>query len=266
MKKILKKLFNRKTVDYLKAIKLRYFPSEHETNFFRTQNELLKKRMSFYSNYVKPGELYFDIGANIGNRVEALLGIGAKVVAVEPQETCYKELEKKFGNKISIVKKGIGAEEGELDFYISDASVLSSFASEWIQSVKDSDRFAHNQWNTIVKTRIITLDQLISEFGIPAFIKIDVEGFEIEVLKGLTQPIKTMSFEYTVPEQISTALACVERLQTINENIEFNYCVGESMELALDKWVSPVEMNTTINLPQFITSGFGDIYVKKKGP
>lgn len=220
--------------------------------------------MLFYAHYVKPGELCFDIDANIGNRVEALLAIGAKVVAVEPQEICYKQLEKRFGSKINIIKMGAGAREEELDFFISNASVLSSFASDWIQSVKKSKRFKNTEWNKVGKIKIITLDQLISEFGVPVFIKIDVEGFEMEVLKGLNHAIKTISFEYTVPEQISTASACIQKLEVLNEGIECNYCVGESMELALNKWVSSAEMNTMIVSPLFITSGFGDIYVRIK--
>ena len=109
-----------------------------------------------------------------------------------------------------------------------------------------------------------TLDNLIAIYGKPTFIKIDVEGFEHEVLKGLSQNVKFISFEYTVPEAITSVLDCIDRISTIDNqnNILFNYSVGETMEWALDEWLPVNEMKKEIKLDRFIQSGFGDIYSK----
>ena len=264
IKFLVKKIFSGEIVDFLKKVKVKYFASNQEIAFVVSQKELLAKRSRFYSNYVKPGELCFDVGANVGNRVDALLNIGAKVVAIEPQEACFSFLEKKYGDKIQLVKKGIGAEEGMHDFYISNANVLSSFSTDWIKSVEASNRFENTKWSKVIKTEITTLDILIKEFGLPVFIKIDIEGYEAEALEGLSHPIKTLSFEYTVPEQIDKVVACLERLERIDMNIECNYCIGEQMEMVLDHWVSSSDMKVLLSNHKFITSGFGDIYVKFK--
>ena len=84
-----------------------------------------------------------------------------------------------------------------------------------------------------------TLDKLIEKYGEPVFIKIDVEGFELEVLKGLTRPVKLLSYEYTVPEQIDRVIECMEQIQKVNPKIECNYSIGESMDFALEEWQSP---------------------------
>lgn len=264
IKLVLKRLLDRKIIVYLKNIKIKYFPSAYEIEFLQSQKELLERRTKFYSNYINPGELCFDVGANIGNRVDALLNIGAKVIAIEPQEACYTILEMKYGNKIQIIKKGVGAKEGFIDFYISETSALSSFSTEWIESVEISNRFENTNWNKVLKTEITTLDKLIKDFGLPVFIKIDVEGYESEVLMGLSHRIKTLSFEYTVPEQIIKSITCIEKLESIDTDFDCNYCIGETMEMALVQWISSSDMKKLISTHIFTSSGFGDIYIRFK--
>lgn len=264
IKRVLKSVLNMEMVNYLKSIKIKYFPSAYEIKFFQSQKELLERRSNFYSNYIKPGELCFDVGANIGNRVDAFLNIGARVIAIEPQEDCVSVLEKKYGKKIQIVNKGVGAKEEFLDFYTSQTSVLSSFSTDWIKSVEISNRFSNSNWNKVQKIEITTLDKLINKFGLPVFIKIDVEGYENEVLMGLSHQIKTLSFEYTVPEQTVKAISCIEKLENIDREFDCNYCTGESMEMILNHWLSPTDMKELISDQKFTSSGFGDIYIRFK--
>ena len=163
MKIFLKKLLSEKIIYTLKKLKIKYFPSEYEVLFIENQQKILRDRVKFYSSFIKKGDLCYDVGANIGNRVHAFLELGANVVAVEPQKTCYTLLEKKYGSKIKIVKKGLGVQQGFLNFYISETSVLSSFSVEWINSV-ESDRFKQTNWDKVIKTEITTLDHLISSY------------------------------------------------------------------------------------------------------
>lgn len=240
-----------------------WIPNKMQLSIKNNEKNERARRLRFYGSFIKKGDLCFDVGANLGNRVAPLLDIGAKVVAVEPQECCYKYLKYKFGKKIQIVNKGLGEFESIQDFHISKYSVLSSFSTEWINSVKEG-RFKGVDWNKVIKVKITTLDNLIAEFGSPVFIKIDVEGYELNVLKGLSKPVKMISFEFTVPEQTAKAIACIDQIEKIDSNIECNFSVGESMEFALEIWTSASDLRRQIITNKFTNIGFGDIYVRNR--
>jgi hypothetical protein len=108
-----------------------------------------------------------------------------------------------------------------------------------------------------------TLDALIRKYGVPHFIKIDVEGYELEVLKGLSSPVNYISFEYMVPECSQNAIDCIKQIMKIDGDRRFNYSVGESMELFFPKWLTAEKMIEHIYSKVFQDSGFGDIYVCK---
>lgn len=233
------------------------FPTEK----MRSARIDVKLRTEFYSQFVQPGDLCFDIGANYGNRIAPLLALRAKIVAVEPQQKCHEALKSKYGNRIQVVPMGIGSTKGIAQLHIADASTISSFSVDWIESVKN-DRFKENSWNTTVDVEMTTLDSLIATFGTPSFIKIDVEGYEVEVLKGLSQPIQIISFEYTVPEQVENAKTCIALIHQSNPNIECNFSVGESMQFFFNIWKSPQEMMQYIETEEFQKTLFGDIYCR----
>lgn len=257
MKQAVKSLLGDLNIYRLREWKNRVLPNES----YKQQKEEMIKRQAFYSRFVKADDLCFDVGANLGNRVGPLLAARARIVAVEPQVFCQKVLNWRFGKKIAVVPMGLGETEDVKEFYISDASYLSSFSKTWIDSVK-KDRFKENEWSNVGKVQMTTLDKLIAKYGTPAFIKIDVEGYELEVLKGLNSPVKMISFEYTTPEQTERAIGCIERVRSINPDIECNYSVGESMEFAMTEFISVRDMLQLINSRKFIETGFGDIYLR----
>jgi len=219
-----------------------------------------RKRQAFYSRFVRRGELCFDVGANMGNRIGPLLKLGARVVAIEPQEQCLQQLRFRFGDRIRLVSMGLGAEEGTRTFYLANDPTLSSFSEEWIGEVK-KERFQDFRWDRPVAMRLTTLDRLIGEHGLPAFIKIDVEGYENEVLKGLTQPVRMISFEYTVPELTARVTECLELIERHHPGARCNYSIGESMEFAMNRWLDIPAMKEVVSGEEFIRSGFGDVYV-----
>ena len=143
---------------------------------------------------------------------------------------------------------------------VCNANTISSMSREWIDSVKKSGRFRNYSWDKTQTVSMTTLDQLIEEYGIPAFTKIDVEGFEYEVLKGLSQPLKALSLEFT-PEFIASTFKCIEHLQSLGR-IQLNYSLGETMQLVLDKWINPKEMVETLKNFGYDNKTFGDVYVK----
>jgi FkbM family methyltransferase len=259
LKSILKSLLGDVNVHRLRELKNKISPNE----FYKREQEDLARRKEFYGQFVHANDLCFDVGANLGNRVGPLLDIRARVIAIEPQERCRKILHARFGKKIVIVPYGLGAKEEIAEFHISDASYLSSFSRDWIDSVK-KDRFKENNWDTVEKVQMTTLDKLIANHGVPAFIKIDVEGYELEVLSGLSMPIGMISFEYTTPEQTENALNCLKRLKAINPDIECNFSVGENMRFEWPEFRGIDEMLRFTGSDDFVNTGFGDIYVRSK--
>jgi FkbM family methyltransferase len=256
MKKISKKLLGHKIVKKIVKLKLAFFPY-----LLEEPKETVDKRQKFYSQFINPKDIVFDVGANVGNRTRVFLNIGAKVLAIEPQKECYQLLEKRFKKSIEIVRMGVGEKEEMKDFFVASTNTVSSFSTEWIDSVKKG-RLKDYSWEKPIKIQITTLDRLIKKYGLPKFIKIDVEGYELEVLRGLTQSVDVISFEYTVPEQIQKVKDCIEQIERYNSEIECNFSTGESMVLEFQKWQSSMEFKKFISTKEFISTGFGDIYVK----
>ena len=255
IRKILKKVIN---PVYNRSETLRYHISS--ARIYIDNHKMKEKRKLFYSNFVKEGDLCFDIGANMGNRTDIFLSLGAKVIAVEPQDECVEFLKRKYRDKIIIEQKGVGAEPSIKDFYICDASVLSTFSDEFKSgAVWEGGDYKLKE---IRKIEIITLDSLISKYGLPSFVKIDVEGFEPEVMKGLSQKTKIMSFEYATGGSSKIFETCINLLLQISDDIIFNFSIGESMKLFSEEWYDKDHFMNIINSEEFIKTNFGDIYVK----
>ena len=224
-----------------------------------------RKMLAFYSQFVSPGELVFDVGANAGNRTKIFLKRGAKVVAIEPQDDCVHTLRTRYGNNknLTIIQKVLGASEGEAELMISSANVLSSLSQEWIESVKSSGRFSDHTWQDKKVVPMTTLDRLIDDYGVPSFIKIDVEGFEHQVIQGLSKPVREISLEFT-PECMDSTFACIEYFKSLGE-ARFNYSIGESMQLALGSYVPSAEMVRILEGYQQDHKLFGDVYCRFTG-
>lgn len=219
----------------------------------------INKVANFYSSFIKPGDLCYDVGANVGDRTAALLQIAAQVIAIEPQPSCAKKIRKRFQNKITILETGLSDKPGEIELYLTRTSTIASMNKKWINSVKQQ-RFKKYNWNHKVKVPLTTLDKVIASYGKPKFIKIDVEGFELNVLKGLHHKIDYICFEY-VPEIIQIATACVDRLMSLSLDYKFNWSERETMVFGLKDWVNGEEMKNLLSQTQGSLT-FGDVYAK----
>jgi len=199
-----------------------------------------KEMLAFYSQFIKKGDLCFDVGANMGNRTEIFLELGARVVCIEPQKVCLQRLYKLFGNNkdVIIVDKAVGDREGYAELAIcEEAPTLATLSDKW----KKEGRFSKDfKWEKTQRVPVTTLDTLVLLYGLPIFCKIDVEGFEESVLKGLTKPLPFISFEFT-REFFDDAKKCVNHLLSIGR-VEFNCSIGESMKWLFPTWVTPDEL------------------------
>jgi FkbM family methyltransferase len=237
------------------VLREKYFPSRMQ----RKEQEDLQDRKKFYSRLVSNGYLCFDIGANLGNRTAAFVALGANVIAVEPQEYCCGYLKTKFKNNVTVLKKGCDTTEETKEFFVANYHAASSFSREWITTILPN-KFNDVSIEKTEKIETTTLDKLIMEYGLPDFCKIDVEGYELQVIKGLTQPVNVISFEFTFPELKEKAVDCLEYLNNLGK-ITCNFAQNESMEFGLDKWADLPEFLGIIKSPQFDRSSHGDIYV-----
>ncbi|TVR64623.1 MAG: FkbM family methyltransferase [Candidatus Competibacteraceae bacterium] len=228
---------------------------------------LRRRRLTrFYARFIQPGDLCFDIGAHVGSRLRAWIPLGARIVAVEPQPECLRLLRRWYGHHphITLIEQAIGAAPGVAELWVSPRTpTVTTLSADWIAAVQRDRTFADVRWDYAVPVPVTTLDALIADHGMPAFCKIDVEGYEWEVLKGLTQPIPALSFEY-IPACLATARDCVAYLATLGR-YEFNVTVGEAPRLRSDVWLDPDALLAWLET-QARTGRSGDVYARRRAP
>lgn len=215
-----------------------------------------------YRQFVRPGDLAFDVGAHVGGRVWALRALKCRVVAVEPQQNFMRFLHLLYDNAQNVIleSSALGAEAGAGELLISRRNpTLSSLSSDWVEKAGSVAGFGHVLWDDHQQVSIETLDALIARHGIPHFCKIDVEGYEQEVLRGLTHPISVLSFEYLAAQR-ELAARCTEHIARLGA-YSFNISYGERSVLMLPDWCSGSDLLMHLeHLPRNISSG--DIYAR----
>jgi FkbM family methyltransferase len=212
---------------------------------------------------IRGGQLIFDVGANVGDKAQVFRLIGCRVVAFEPQESCVKTLRSRFSQdrQVTIMPIGLSDRSGQLQLRLANDSRLTSFSEEFVSQAQSRGRFRGAAWKHKAIVDVSTLDEQIDRFGVPDFLKIDVEGFEQLVLQGLSRPVEKLCFEWT-PERTAAVRECVQRCLELKLT-EFNMAINETSTLNFTEWVSSQELlNLTALLSQNV-SVFGDIYARK---
>lgn len=236
----------------------------YKVNSLRFRNDQRSaSQKAFYARLIGRSDLVFDVGANVGQRSEIFSRLAARVVAFEPQAECVKHLKSRFRFKrnVEIVQIALSEAEGEAVLYESSSHDLSSMSPNFIENF--GRKVFSETWDRKVTVRTGTIDQMIEIYGMPRFVKIDVEGWELSVLKGLSRPVPFLSFEFT-PLIIDEAKKCVARLNEISADYLYDYCLGENLEFVLPTHVDYQTFSRDV-LPQLERSGtFGDIYAIMK--
>tara|TARA_R110000868_G_scaffold155691_6_gene382196 strand:- start:68249 stop:69031 length:783 start_codon:yes stop_codon:yes gene_type:complete len=220
------------------------------------------KMQNFYSQFVFRDGICFDVGANRGNRVKVFLSLESNVVGFEPQPHCIDFLKKVYStnHRFKLEKVALGEHIGEARMFLSEVDTLSTLSSTWRQKQSESGRFSNIGWKGEVIVPVQTLDNMIEKYGEPDFIKVDVEGFELNVIKGLTKSFKAMSIEYS-PEFIGPIIECLEILNQ-RFSVCFNFSPYESMELINSDWIDLEQIKNHLKRSKDSDEYFGDVYIK----
>ncbi|MFH0895769.1 MAG: FkbM family methyltransferase [Bacteroidota bacterium] len=245
---------------------LRFFSVEARVDYYRFNQKTsleVHPLEPFYRNLVKPNSLVFDVGANIGDFSDLFLKNNCRVIAAEPQKYCRQYLHIRFrkNKNFILVPKAVSEKEGKHEIFVSDNHTVSSLSKHWIEQVKETERFGKAQWNKAGEISTITLDQLIGSHGCPDYCKIDVEGFELNVIKGLSKKIPFISFEFTT-EAFSDTLKIIEHLSSIGA-YQFNVLHGGEIEFVKNDWLDKEAFLTRI---EYCSTGRnnGDIFARLK--
>lgn len=221
---------------------------------------------ALYAQFMQPGQLVYDIGAHVGDRISSFRRLGARVVALEPQPLLMRALRLIHGRdrQVLLLPAALAEQTGELRLRINTANpTVSSASDSFIYRADGAFGWEGQVWDGEIAVPALTLNQLISKVGPPVFAKIDVEGYEDHVLAGLAQPVPALSFEFTTIA-MDVALRCFELLCALGE-YRYDVSLGESQRLVFGRFVPEYEMTEFLKgLPQEANSG--DIYARLVGP
>lgn len=221
------------------------------------------RRATFYRAFMAPNDLVFDVGANVGARSRVFRATGARVVAFEPQSSAARALEAAFAGDrdFTLVTAAVSDTEGPRELHLSQSHPLATLSTEWIQRTGESGRFP-NAWAGVETVDCTTLDRAIAAYGVPAFIKIDVEGHEWHVVRGLSRAVNGLSLEFAA-ESIDQIGRCVDHLESL-ARYEYRLALGDAPAFTSNDWVSADAIKAAMHRARdHDRLVWGDVYARR---
>jgi FkbM family methyltransferase len=215
-----------------------------------------------YGGFMGAGDLVFDVGSHVGDRIASFRRLGARVVAVEPQAALAGTLRLLYGRDPSVVlvAAAVGRVAGETDLFLNLANpTVSTASAAFVEAARGAAGWEGQVWDGRARVPQVTLDDLVGAHGEPVFVKLDIEGSEAQALAGLSHPVTALSFELTTIQR-DVALACLDECRRLGD-YRFNAALGESQRLVHGRWLHAAEMGQWVaRLPHDANSG--DIYAR----
>ncbi len=232
----------------------------------------LENEIKFLSKVTHAEWSYFDVGANIGDQTEIFLFLKAKkVLSIEPDCRNNRILNYRFSKnkKVTVFKAAVSDQEGTGEFFrLSEGNAYNTLSPKWKDLLEDAslNRFGMSvAFSDKVSVSTRTLDSLIQDYGKPNCIKIDVEGYELQVVRGLSEQINLIWFEANLPEFLDETIGCIFHLKKIAPETLFNCtrgCLGvNGIQFEFSKWIKADDMVTWIKESK---CRFFEIFAKNK--
>jgi len=202
--------------------------------------------------FVPKGALTFDVGAHNGQFAETLRELGGRVVAVEPNPSLAAEIQAHFTG-IVVEQAAVGSQPGRATLRLGRYDEHSTLSQEWAEAKPE-------RWSGEVEVAVTTLDDLIARHGEPQFVKIDVEGFEAEVVAGLSTPVPALSLEYqhAAPHLSETAAEGIARLG------DYRFALSAAGSYELSEWTGLDECMAELRRrAEADPTGYGDVYARR---
>jgi FkbM family methyltransferase len=182
-------------------------------------------------------------------------------VAVEPNTAYTTRLQALArGADIHPVFAAIGDAPGTAVLNVCSEPGFSTLAdprSEWIE---DSPDYETVRWTHTLEVAVTTMDDLARDFGEPEYVKIDVEGFEINVLRGMTFRPRYLSFEFGARRKD----ACLECLGNLAErDYVFRPIVGRDFRFETAEWMRLAEAKDWLGGFSVGHAEYGDMFAHR---
>lgn len=218
-----------------------------------------QKQIRFYKMILGNPDLIFDVGANGGGKTSIYLKISKKVLCIEPDKLCVDILNSRFKNKtnVIVIPVGISDLEGKEMFYIEEGgSCLNTFSSKWRDALEQEKPFWYQEGESVsfkekYEIEVTTLDRLIEVHGIPDYIKLDIEGYEKNALKGLSYPVKFISLESNLPALLDETIECINIITNLSTDAKFAYSLEEGFVDGLSSYLTSSQLIDFINRTEY---------------